>query len=657
MSPSLPNWLRRRFTRPEPKGAERLEAHPDAGRVSELIDAGIAAEAGGDSELAERLFREAVEADHGSAAAHMNLGIALQSTQDFSAAAKAHEGAVRLDPSLVNAHYNLGLTRLNLDDAQRAEHSFRAALRLRPEFPEAWVGLAEALESTGRDREALAALETAISQREQYVGALFNAAVLLRRMGRLDEAERQLRHIPASHPEFANAMTALAATLRDQGRIDEAVTALRAASHGAPHAWVTQSELLFTLGFSDKVSAEDLFSEHFKAGRRLEEATPRWTRRFANAPDPERVLKIGYLSGDFRAHSVARFTEFLFTRHRRDRVKVYAYSSTPHHDAVTAGIIDAADGWRDLRGQADATVAGAILDDRIDLLVDLAGHTGGSRLAVMAGRAAPVQLTWLGYMNTTGLAEVDYRITDSIADPPGMSEALHTERLVRMPRSQWCFRPPESARAASVARDESLRDFTFGVLNQFAKVSEASISLWIAILRTLPAARLRVVNVPLGSATEKLFRQLSEAGIDPARFDLIERVPHADYYRQYAQVDACLDTTPYSGGTTTCDALFLGVPVVTLAGRRPISRSSASLLTAVGLPEMIAQSPEEFVAIACGLAAKQAWSTDARVALRERMIASSLMDEEGFVQDLEALYRRVWRDWCDAQRPIQSVSF
>ncbi len=656
MSPSLPNWLRRRFTRPEAQGAERLKAYPDATRVSELIEAGIAAEAGGDPKLSERLFREAVEADHGSAAAYMNLGIALQNTLDFRAAANAHEEAIRLDPSLVNAHQNLGLARLGLDDAQRAEQAFRAALRLRPEFPEAWVGLAEALESTGRDHEALAALETAISQREQYVGALFNAAVLLRRLGRLDEAERLLRHIPATHPEFANAMTALAATLRDQGRIDEAVAALRAASQSAPHSWVAQSELLFTLGFSDKVSAEGLFAEHFNAGRRIEEATPRWTRRFANTPDPERVLKIGYLSSDFRAHSVARFTEFLFTGHRRDRVKVYAYSSTPHHDAVTARIIDAADGWRDLREQTDAAVAGAILDDQIDLLVDLAGHTSGSRLVVMAGRAAPVQLTWLGYMNTTGITQVDYRITDPIADPPGMSETLYTERLVRMPRSQWCFRPPEAARAVPAARDETMREFTFGILNQFAKVSEASICLWIAILRALPAARLRVVNVPPGSATEKLFRKLSGAGIDPARFDLIERVPHADYFRLYAQVDACLDTTPYSGGTTTCDALFLGVPVVTLAGRRPISRSSASLLTSVGLPELIAQSPEEFVAIACGLAAKQAWSTDARVALRKRMIASPLMDEEGFVQDLEALYRRVWRDWCAAQGPDRSVS-
>ncbi len=584
----------------------------------------------------------------------MNLGIALQGRQAYQAAAAAHEAALRLDPALVSAHYNLALAHLCLGDTQRAEREFRQALQLKPEFPEAWVGLAEALETAGRDTEALAALETAISQRAQYVGALFNAAVLLRRLGRLDEAEALLRHIPQEHPEFANAMTALAAVLRDQGRVEEAVAALRAASQSAPGARLTQSELLFTRGFSDQVSAEELFAEHCIVGSRLEAVTPLWRAEFPNPPDPDRILNIGYLSGDFRLHSVAAFVEFLFMRHRRDRVKVYAYSSTPNHDAMTARIIAAADGWRELRDQEDARVARAILDDQIDVLVDLSGHTSGSRIAVLAGRAAPVQMTWLGYINTTGLTRVDYRITDAIADPPGMSEALHTERLLRMPHSQWCFRASEAARNVVAERDASLRAFTFGVLNQYAKVSGASIALWIEVLRAAPAARLRVVSVPLGSATERLARTLVDARIDRGRFDLIERVPYEQYLRQYALVDACLDTTPYSGGTTTCDALLLGVPVVTLAGNRPISRSSASLLTTVGSPELVAHSPEAFVAIACRLAAEGIWSNPARAGLRARMIASPLMDEEGFTYDLEALYRQVWRDWCGARPPLRT---
>lgn len=647
LNPPVWNWLQRKVDGSAPDSI--VSAPVEAGPATALITAGIAAEERGESVEAERFFQQAVAIEPGSAKAHLNLGIALHAKRAYESAASAHEKALQLDPTLYSAHHNLGLSCLCLGDAARAGREFRAAVTLNPEFPEAWVGLAEVFESDGRDDEALAALEKAISLREHYVGALFNAAVLLRRLGRLDKAAALVRQVPENHPQFANAMTALAATLRDQGKVEEAVSALRAASRSAPYSWITLSEMLFTLGFSDRVSAEELHAEHVSVGRRVESATPPWVETFPNSPDPERILRIGYLSGDLRQHSVAIFVEFLFERHRRDRVKVHAYSSAPKHDAMSDRIMAATDIWRDLRETDDATVARAILDDRIDVLVDLSGHTGSARVAVLAGRAAPVQMTWLGYINTTGLTKVDYRITDAIADPPGMSESLHTETLVRMPHSQWCFRPSVDAKSVAARRDAQTGAFTFGVLNQFAKVSESSIALYIAVLRAAPAARLRVVNVPLGSATERLSGRLVDAGIGCERFDLVERVPFAEYFRQYAQIDACLDTTPYSGGTTTCDALYLGVPVITLAGRRPISRSTASLLTTVGSPEYIARSIEEFVAIAQRLAADGTWPDAARAELRARMISSPLMDEQGFTQDLEALYRQVWRRWCDTR--------
>jgi len=639
LAPSLPDWLRRKTAR----------VRPDADTLSGLIESGIAAESRGENDAAEKLFREAIAHDPLSAQAHMNLGIALQRRDEFHAAAASHAEAVRLDPALANAHFNLALAFLDLDRPTEAESAFRSALHLSHGFPEALVGLADALESLGRDGEALAALDEAIALRPDYVGARFNAALLLRRLGRLDEAEGLLRHIPEGHPDFVNATTVLAAALRDQGRIEEAVEVLRSGLRLSPQSWVTQSELLFTLGFSGRISAEQLFAEHLAAGARLEASLASQRNDFANVPDPDRVLNIGYLSGDFRRHSVASFTEFLFTRHRRDRVRVYAYSSTPQLDRMTERFMATADVWRDLRGQADSSVSDIIVADRIDLLVDLSGHTSGSRVGVLAGRAAPVQLTWLGYINSTGLGQVDYRITDSIADPPGLSESLHTEQLLRMPYSQWCFRPSETALRTPLGRDSSDPRFTFGALNQFAKVSEACVALWIAVLKAAPAARLRVVNVPHGTATNRLICQFAEGGIDRARIDIIERVPHEQYYGQYARVDACLDSTPYSGGTTTCDALFFGVPVVTLVGPRPISRSSASLLVAVGMAESIARSADEFVEIACKLAAGGPWLTSARIALRQKMMASPLMDEEAFTGDLEALYRKAWRNWCRRQ--------
>ena len=635
---------------PSQRAVDKLQTQiPDSDEVTALIEAGIAADAAGNAGAAEALFRRAIALWPRSARAHMNLGIVLQDSGDLSAAAVAHAEAVRLDPGSANAHYNLALARLGLGDVPGAERGFRDSLAVKAEFPEAWVGLAEALESAGRNEEALAALDSAIAQRPRYAGAIFNAGILLRKLGRLDEAEARLRGIPEYHPDSANTMLALAGSLRDQGRIEEAIGTIRSVVEKLPNSGAAQSELLFALGFSDRVTDEALFSEHLWAGCRAEAEAKPWCPAFVNSPDPERVLNVGYLSGDFRGHSVSLFTELLFEHHRRDRVKVFAYSSTGQHDAVTARFISAADCWRDLREQFDASVAQTILDDKIDILVDLAGHTGDQRIGVLAGRAAPVQMTWLGYLHSSGLTRVDYRITDPVADPEGMTESLHTERLLRMPHSQWCFRPPGAALGAPLSRDGAGDAFTFGSFNQFSKVTDSTLALWIRVLGAAPGARLRVVGVPRGNASEAFSRRVADAGISPSRVDLVERVPLADYYAQFGRVDACLDSTPYSGGTTTCDALWMGVPVITLAGSRSMSRSAASLLSSIGRPDLVAQSPAEFVSIAARVATQGPWLDAARAALRAQFKVSSLMDEPRFTRDMEDLYRRAWREWCGAQ--------
>lgn len=618
--------------------------------MSETIECGIAADARGEAALAEQLFRKALVIDPQSASAHMNLGMVLQGRGDPKTAAAEHARAIALDPGLAHAHYNSGLALLDLGSFPEAERGFREALHLRPEFPEAWVGLADVLEWRGLDEEALAALESAIAQHPHYVGAMFNAALLLRKLGRLDEAETHLREVPEDHPEYSNAMTALAAILRDQGRVGDAVDVLAKVVDRNPDSAPPVSEYLFTLGFSDRLSAQGLFAEHLWAGCRLEARTKPWRASFGNSPDPERRLNVGYLSGDFRGHSVAVFTGHLFERHRRDRVKVFAYSSTANHDAITAKFMTAADAWRDMRGQSDAAVAEAILADGIDILVDLSGHTSGGRPVVLAGRAAPIQMTWLGYVGSTGLTRVDFRITDAVADPPGMAEALHSERLLRLPHSQWCFRPPEAVRELAVAREPSNEAFTFGSFNQFAKISESTIALWIATLNAVPQARLRIVGAPRGLAASSLVDKLARAGIDPARYDVVARVSLADYMAQYRRVDACLDSTPYSGGTTTCDALWMGVPVVTLAGTRSMSRSSASLLAAVGLAQVTAHTPAEFVEVASRLGSNGQWTTKSRAALRASFLQSPLMDEQAFAGDLETLFRNAWREWCGSHQ-------
>ncbi len=614
-----------------------------------MIEAGIAAEGRGDLERAEGCFRAAVGADPRSARARMNLGMVLLGKGDPASALAEQVEAVRLDPALSHAHYNLALACLGIGEPARAEGGFREALRLHPDFPEAWVGLAEVLDSAGQPGRALEALDAASALRPGYAGALFNAGLLLRRLGRLDEAESRLRSVPDDHPDRANALTALAAIVRDQGRIDEAVAIARSVVDRLPDSGVAQSEYLFTLGYSERISAEGLFAEHLWAGCRAEAEVRPWRAQFGNSPDPERVLNVGYLSGDFRGHSVAIFTEFLFERHSRDRVRVHAYSSTPEHDAVTARFAAASDRWRDLRGFTDADAAKAIIDDGIDILVDLSGHTSHMRIGVLAGRAAPVQMTWLGYIGTTGLTRVDYRITDAVADPTGLAERFHTERLLRLPHSQWCFRPPAAALGQAVTREPAIGAFTFGSFNQFPKISESTIALWAGALRAVPGSRLLAVGVPRGSATEALVGRLGASGIDRDRYDLVERVALADYYSLYNLVDACLDSTPYSGGTTTCDALWMGVPVITLTGERSMSRSAASLLRVVGRADLVADSREAFIGIAASLAGRGRLTEAARRHFRGLTLESPLMDEPGFTRDIEDAYRGAWREWCDLQ--------
>jgi predicted O-linked N-acetylglucosamine transferase (SPINDLY family) len=269
---------------------------------------------------------------------------------------------------------------------------------------------------------------------------------------------------------------------------------------------------------------------------------------------------------------------------------------------------------------------------------------------VFAQRPAPVQATWLGYLGTTGMTRMHYRITDRIADPPGLTERLHTEKLARLPHSQWCYRPFIELEPAPTPPCVASGRVTFGSFNQTAKITPSTRRLWAALLARLPDARLLVAGVPAGRAQDDLRRELAAAGVAHERLGISPYVSLQDYFRLFAEVDVALDTTPYSGGTTTLDALWMGVPVVTLPGSRPASRSAASIVTSAGFPEWVASSPADFLERAAALAADAARLAQLRATLRARLRASPLMDERGFARDLEALYRTMWRDWCAAPR-------
>lgn len=674
-----------------------------------LIAEGNRAEDAGKVQEACALYREAVRVAPQSAKAHLNLGIALQTLGDDAGALAAYHKALAIDPANAYAGYNLGKLRYERGAHREAEQHLRQALRARPEFPEARVVLACALEAQGGLEAAAAELELALRVRARDFGALFIYAGILRRLGRLDaaadalkralavdpgsvdahamlfhvldaqgepagaareleavlrlrpgwadalynygvvlnklmrpaEAEEALRRAIAADPAFERPYRMLGSALLGQSRLDEALELYRRAPRNPELA----SAELFALNAYEGIAEPELFARHAEFGRALEQAVPlRFTHR--GARDPKRRLRLGYVSGDFAYHVVTLFLLPVLERRDRAAFEVVCYSTAERVDQYTRQLAAQADLWRPSAGQPDAQLADLIHADGIDILVDLAGHSGEPQLRVFAQRPAPVQATWLGYLNTTGLTRIDYRISDRHADPEGLADARHTEKLVRLAHSQWCYRPFVEAPASASAPCERNGYVTFGSFNQMVKLSRASRRLWTEILARLPGARLVVLGVPAGRARDGLLADFAGAGVAASRLQLIPYVSLNDYYAWLNAVDIALDTTPYSGGTTTFDALWMGVPVLTAPGERPGSRSAASILTSAGMTDWIASGAEDYVSRAVDFAKNQEMLSKLRVTLRARLQASPLMDEAGFTRDLESLYRRMWRQYC-----------
>jgi protein O-GlcNAc transferase len=623
-------------------------AAPGPGKeaADRLIAEGNRAEAAGKARDACERYRAAVAAAPGYAKAHLNLGIGLEAAGDPDAAVECYERALAIDRGDPYASYNLGKLLHTRGEGARAEGLLRTALAGKPDFPEALVVLASVYESQGKTAQAAAALETALRQRPDWPGALFNYAAVLHTLKRLPEAEVALRRLIALEPGDAAAHGLLGNVLRGLVRLPEALEALATARRLDPERFDLQSAELFVLSCSDDVSDDALFERHRDYGARLEAAVAPGFAPLRNSREPERRLRIGYVSGDFYTHPVAFFAIPLFERHDRTRCEIYCYSTGPTEDRTTDEVRARADVWRDVASMSDSALAAAINQDGIDVLVDLSGHSGTFRIAVFAQQPAPVQLTWLGYLSTTGLTRIQYRLCDRHTDPAGMTDRWHTETLIRLPECQWCYRPIVSidcAEAPPIARNGYV---TFGSFNNALKISPSVRRLWAEILSRVPGSRIVFVGVPHGTISEKLLRDFENAGISPDRMEIAPRLGLAEYFGAFNAVDVALDTTPYSGGTTTCDTLWMGVPVITVPGERSISRSAASILATVGLDEWIAAGPEDYVEMAVKCAARGTAIAELRRTLRDRLRASPLMDERRFARDIEAAYREMWRAWC-----------
>ena len=605
----------------------------------------------GELPRAAELLRAALERKAGFAEAHVVLSSVLHAQGSLQPAVAELEAALALRPDWNAVHVDYARLLIQLGRTGDAEAALRKALKEQPDLSEAHFTLSDVLDAKGDAEGAAAALERALALRPDWAQALNNYGVLLHRLQRLPQAEAALRRAIAVEPGLSNAYRTLGAILINQCRIDDAIEMFRVGRQHDPQGFDLESAELFALNLSDQTSSETIFARHRAFGTRLESAYPRRFPSYPNARDPNRRLRIGYLSPDFCNHGVALFTLPLVERHDRDKCEVHCYHAGTMADDYTRALRESSDVWRDVPALSHAELADVIHRDGIDILVDLAGHTGPT-LPVFALAPAPVQASWLGYLCTTGLSRIQYRLCDAVTDPED-SQRLHTETLIRLPGSQWCYRPRTGYdyRGPALPPRQTNGYVTFGSFNHAPKLSRSVLSLWARILVEVPDSRLVLVGIPEGAARDAVTACLAGAGVAADRLLITGRVPLQDYFRRLGDVDLALDTTPYSGGTTTCDSLWMGTPVLTLPQSRPVSRSAAGILSVAGLTEWIASSPDDYVARAVAFARNGETLATRRDIVRAHMRESPLMDEPSFAHHVEDAYRQMWRAWCENRTP------
>jgi predicted O-linked N-acetylglucosamine transferase (SPINDLY family) len=589
---------------------------------------------------AEALCRDNLARKSNDAETLNFLGIALQMQGRYAEAVAAYREALSFRPEYAEAYHNLGTCHLGRNRLEEAVDCCKAALRIYPRYAEAHNTLGHALSRSGWTEDAIASYRLALVLKPSFAEALSNLGGALIEAGRLEQAVKACRDAIEADPKFFRAFSNLATALYQQGRVEAAVEALRQALALRPDFASAHSNLLFCLNYDTAWTPATVSGEH--------RAWAAIHGRMAARPSARgRILRrIGYVSPDFRDHPCACFIEPVLRAHDRGAFEIHLFSDS-RPDAVTRRFQALASRWHDIMGLSDDEVAEAVRREGIDVLVDLAGHTAQNRLPVFARRPAPIAVTWIGYPNTTGLEAIDYRLTDAWCDPPGTTEHLHSEKLVRLARGFSCYQPP--ANASKVAELPALKagQVTFGSFNALPKVRPAVVAAWAEILHRVPGSRLLLKSRALGDgeARRRMLGLFAEHGLDEARVEVAGALPsHAHHLDLYNRIDIALDTFPYHGTTTTCEALWMGVPVVVRAGVTHVARVGVSLLERIGLGPLAGDSEAGYIERAVALAGDLVRLSELRAGLRARMATSPLTDADGFTRDLETAYRRMWEE-------------
>ncbi|XP_021765293.1 probable UDP-N-acetylglucosamine--peptide N-acetylglucosaminyltransferase SPINDLY [Chenopodium quinoa] len=587
-----------------------------------LTDLGTKVKLEGDIEQGVAYYKKALFYNWHYADAMYNLGVAYGEMLKFDNAIVFYELAFHFNPQCAEACNNLGVIYKDRENLDKAVECYQMALSIKSNFSQ----------------------------------SLNNLGVVYTVQGKMDAAASMIEKAIIANPTYAEAYNNLGVLYRDAGEISRAIEAYEQCLKIDPDSRNAGQNRLLAMNYINEGDDDKLYEAHRDWGRRFTRLYPQYTS-WDNPKEPERPLVVGYVSPDFFTHSVSYFIEAPLAHHDYSSYKVIVYSAVVKADAKTLRfrekVVKKGGVWRDIYGIDEKKVAQMVREDKVDIFVELTGHTANNKLGTMACRPAPLQVTWIGYPNTTGLPTIDYRITDALADPPETKQK-HVEDLVRLPDSFLCYTPSPEAGTVSAAPALSNGFVTFGSFNNLAKITPKVLQVWARILCDVPNSRLVVKCKPFccDSIRHKFLSTLEQLGVDPVRVDLLPLILlNHDHLQAYALMDISLDTFPYAGTTTTCESLYMGVPCVTMAGSVHAHNVGVSLLSKVGLGNLVAKTEDQYVQLAIQLASDVTALSNLRMTLRDLMVKSPVCDGANFTLGLEEVYRNIWRRYCKGDVP------
>jgi protein O-GlcNAc transferase len=602
---------------------------------------------------AEVSLRKALEIKPDFAEGHSNLGNILKDLGRLDEAETSYRRVLDIAPYYAEAHYNLANILKKLGRLSEAETSYRNALEIKPDFVEVLNNLGSTLHDLGRLGEAEASFNRALQIKPDYAAAHGNLGITLKDLGRLNDAEVSYRRALEIEPNNAKMHNNLGDSLQHMNRLDNAEASYRRALEIEPVFDMAHSNLLFCLLHNETGDAEMLFSEHLRFGEQFETPLRTSWLQHSNSRNPDRCLQVGFVSGDLRDHVVASFIEPVLAHLAGySQFSLHAYSNHNMEDKVTQRLRGYFAHWHPVASLSDAALAEKIRADGIDILIDLSGHTAKNRLLAVARKPAPVQASWMGYPGTTGLSAMDYYLADRFLLPPGQLDAHFTEKIVRLPANAP-FLPFSNAPPVNALPASSNGYVTFGSFNRLSKLSRSVIALWSQLLRNLPDSKMVLVGVPESDRRVSLIDWFAQEGIARERLSFHEHCSLDIYLGLHHQVDICLDTFPYNGGTTTCHALWMGIPTLTLTGDTLPGRVGAGVLGHMGLDEFVADNAADFVHKGLFCAGNLTALSNIRAGLRERFTNSAMGQPELIAAGLERALRIMWQRWC-AELPVES---